>query len=55
MNRPSESPEKLEPQKKKPYQSPKLLIYGNLTEMTQAGGRTGRKDNHTGPRHFTGG
>lgn len=23
---------------KKPYQAPKLLIYGNLTEMTQAVG-----------------
>jgi hypothetical protein len=23
---------------KKPYQAPKLLIYGNLTEMTQAAG-----------------
>jgi hypothetical protein len=23
---------------KKPYQAPKLLVYGNLTEMTQAAG-----------------
>jgi hypothetical protein len=23
---------------KKPYQAPKLLVYGNLTEMTQASG-----------------
>ena len=29
---------------KKPYQSPKLLVYGNLTEMTKALGRTSRID-----------
>jgi hypothetical protein len=27
-----------EPSAKKPYQAPKLLVYGNLTEMTQAAG-----------------
>jgi len=32
MNRPAEG------SAKKPYQAPKLLIYGNLTEMTQAVG-----------------
>jgi hypothetical protein len=29
---------------KKPYQAPKLLIYGNLTEMTKARGTKGRLD-----------
>jgi hypothetical protein len=32
MNRPGEKVEKLE--KKKPYEAPKLLIYGSLAEMT---------------------
>jgi hypothetical protein len=32
MNRPAEA------SAKKPYQAPKLIIYGNLTEMTQASG-----------------
>jgi hypothetical protein len=32
MNRPAE------PSAKKPYQAPKLLVYGNLSEMTQAKG-----------------
>jgi hypothetical protein len=30
MSRPAEA------SAKKPYQAPKLLVYGNLTEMTQA-------------------
>ncbi|HKN23261.1 MAG TPA: lasso peptide [Candidatus Acidoferrum sp.] len=47
------SSEKLE--KKKPYQSPKLLVYGNLTEMTQAVGRKHRSDGgKTGTLRFTG-
>jgi hypothetical protein len=32
MNRPAEG------SAKKPYEAPKLLIYGNLTEMTKAAG-----------------
>lgn len=32
---------------KKPYQSPKLLIYGNLTEMTLTAGRKGISDGGT--------
>jgi len=32
MKRPAET------SAKKPYQAPKLLVYGNLTEMTQAVG-----------------
>jgi len=32
------------PAKKKPYQSPKLLVYGSLTQMTQGTGLLGRKD-----------
>jgi hypothetical protein len=38
------------PSKKKPYESPKLLIYGNLTQMTQSRGLTGRPDNGKNPR-----
>lgn len=30
--------------KKKPYQPPKLLIYGNLTQMTQSTGSHGNPD-----------
>jgi hypothetical protein len=48
MNRPSEKPEK-----KKPYQSPKLLVYGKLSEMTQSAGRKGHADRGTILR-FTG-
>jgi hypothetical protein len=33
---------------KKPYQSPKLLIYGNLTEMTLHNGRKGAPDGGKG-------
>jgi hypothetical protein len=33
---------------KKPYQSPKLLIYGNLTEMTLGNGRRGAIDGGRG-------
>jgi hypothetical protein len=29
---------------KKPYQAPKLLIYGSLTQMTQAVGAKGNLD-----------
>jgi hypothetical protein len=32
------------PSKKKPYQSPKLLIYGNLTQMTRSHGTIGKVD-----------
>jgi hypothetical protein len=32
---------------KKPYQAPKLLVYGNLTEMTQARSMNGKSDNAT--------
>jgi hypothetical protein len=39
MNRPSEKPEK-----KKPYQAPKLIVYGSLIEMTQAAGRKSKAD-----------
>jgi hypothetical protein len=50
MNRPSEKPEK----KKKPYQSPKLLVYGKLTEMTQTKGKKFRTDGGRGQQRFTG-
>jgi hypothetical protein len=32
------------PAKKKPYQSPKLYVYGSLTQMTQGKGLIGRTD-----------
>jgi hypothetical protein len=34
---------------KKPYQSPKLLVYGDLTEMTKATGRFGQIDGGSNP------
>jgi len=43
MNRSSEQAEK-----KKPYQAPKLLVYGKLTDMTKTKGKTGKPD---GGRH----
>lgn len=49
MNRSSEKPEK-----KKPYEPPKLLIYGSLTEMTQSGGSRQRLDRSNGLRRYTG-
>ncbi|MGB7434430.1 MAG: hypothetical protein WBR26_04370 [Candidatus Acidiferrum sp.] len=49
MNRPCEKSEK-----KKPYQPPKLLIYGNLTDMTKSRGYIGRKDVPKGPYRNTG-
>jgi hypothetical protein len=29
---------------RKPYQPPKLLVYGNLAEMTKAAGNKGKRD-----------
>ena len=41
---------------KKPYQSPKLLVYGDLTEMTKSTGRSGRLDGGPNPaKRRTGG
>ena len=42
------------PAQKKPYQSPKLLIYGNLTQMTQRTGPLGKKDGGAGRKAKTG-
>lgn len=39
---------------KKPYQPPKLLVYGNLTEMTKSGGIHGKRDSGGGRRIRTG-
>jgi hypothetical protein len=39
---------------KKPYQSPKLLVYGNLTEMTLTAGRSGAKDGGKGNKFRSG-
>ncbi len=33
---------------KKPYQSPKLLVYGDLTEMTKSRGALGKSDGAVG-------
>jgi hypothetical protein len=50
MNR---SSEKLD--QKKPYQAPKLLVYGNLTDMTNAVGRSGKSDRGIhGVKRYTG-
>jgi hypothetical protein len=35
---------------KKPYQSPKLLVYGDLAEMTKAVGTKAKLDGGTQPR-----
>jgi hypothetical protein len=37
------------PAKKKPYQSPKLVVYGSITQMTQKG-LVGRVDGVTSGR-----
>ena len=39
---------------KKPYSTPKLFVYGDLTEMTQNMGPVGRKDGGMGFRQKTG-
>jgi len=39
---------------KKPYQTPKLLVYGDLTEMTRATGKTGNRDGAIGSIKKTG-
>ncbi len=33
---------------KKPYQPPKLFVYGDLTEMTRTSGMTGNPDGGSG-------
>lgn len=41
--------------KKKPYQPPKLLVYGNLTELTKAKGQPGYPDGgRVGTKRYTG-
>jgi hypothetical protein len=40
---------------KKPYQAPKLLIYGSLTEMTKSRSNRGKSDKGKGLRRKTGG
>jgi hypothetical protein len=35
---------------KKPYQPPKLLVYGDLTEMTKALGKLGKADGGGNPQ-----
>jgi hypothetical protein len=36
---------------KKPYQPPKLLVYGNLAEMTKSTGHLGKMDTGGRPGH----
>jgi hypothetical protein len=51
MNRASAKQEK-----KKPYEPPKLIVYGNLGEMTQSKGTFGQPDRGgTGLKRKTGG
>jgi hypothetical protein len=41
--------------KKKPYQSPKLLVYGDLAQMTQSRGKASNPDGKTtGTKRRTG-
>jgi hypothetical protein len=58
MNRSAEKVEKFEKLgTKKPYEAPKLLVYGNLAEMTRTLGRHGKRDHPVGQHHtfnFTG-
>jgi hypothetical protein len=49
MTQPSETPGN-----KKPYQAPKLLVYGNLMQMTQARGLKGHLDGGPPTRRRTG-
>ena len=50
MKQPSDSQAR-----KKPYQAPKLLVYGNLTQMTQSVGTKGGLDGgHVVTRRRTG-
>jgi hypothetical protein len=54
MNWSTEKVEKVEKsERRKPYESPKLLVYGNLAEMTRMRGRHGNPDGGktTGKRH----
>jgi hypothetical protein len=34
---------------KKPYHPPKLIVYGDLTQLTMAGGKMGATDNIVKP------
>jgi hypothetical protein len=49
MKQPSEVPVN-----KKPYQSPQLLVYGDLTQMTQSKGTSGSLDRGGGKLRRTG-
>ncbi len=39
---------------KKPYQTPKLLVYGDLAEMTRTTGKLGNRDGAIGSAKKTG-
>ncbi len=40
--------------RKKPYQAPKLTVYGDLTEMTKATGNMGQLDGGKASKRKTG-
>jgi len=40
------------PKPKKPYEPPKLIVYGSLAEMTQSAGGRGKSDAHPRPGHL---
>jgi hypothetical protein len=51
MNRSAEKVEKSEKVgTKKPYESPKLFVYGSLAEMTRVKGKHGKLDNRGADR-----
>lgn len=39
------------PKQKKPYEPPKLIVYGSLAEMTLSAGGRGQPDHGRLPRH----
>ena len=40
--------------RKKKYQNPKLIIYGDIKKITKSIGRTGNPDGHPGAHSHTG-
>ena len=47
----TQSAKESSPKEKKPYESPKLLVYGDLKEMTLSFGNNGQRDNGSRVRH----
>lgn len=44
------APTPVEPAKKKPYSTPKLVVYGTLSDLTRGNGNAGNLDNGVGPK-----